>query len=186
MDSPDIKIEVSIVYKMASRSLHWHFREMPEKVSVFRLIYLALWNSDLFWWHSVEFIGEFLIFITVRPVFLFSLASHWVSKACQSKKPIWNAVIWVDRDWLLGGEKRIECVSGTQTDRWVTSQYEGPPPARKPSSLMALSKTPALWGVRNLWREKYKYDFLKKLMVLAMQWGEKMCWANKHIQVSKE
>lgn len=70
--------------------------------------------------------GCMVKFSTFSNQFLTSLAYYSVGSLCQSEKPIWNAVIWLDRNRTADRVQRLRCVRGTQTDCRIDSLCEAP------------------------------------------------------------
>lgn len=116
-----------------SRWMIWHLEEMPTrgKVGTSRLSKLACVRMCVvglllcilqraLWSSSVRF-GE------IPTTFWTSLPSCWESLLCQSKEPIPNAVIWLDRNRTADRVQRLHCVSKVQTDCGIDSLCEVPP-----------------------------------------------------------
>lgn len=114
-----------------SRWTIWHLEEMPARRKVgtswvFRaracLCVVEFWGVSCLhssvdvWWSSAHF----------PTTFLTSLAYYSVGSLCQSEKPIWNAVIWLDRNRTADRVQRLRCVRGTQTDCRIDSLCEAP------------------------------------------------------------
>lgn len=85
--------------------------------------------------------------VHISPTMFFNLSGLPMSRSesCQSREPIWNAVIWLDRNRAVDRVQRLHCVSGAQTDWGIDPHCEADAPS---------SHVHTLWWA--FWQPYYK------------------------------